>query len=1125
MGSTTPPVTGAAAVSASASSSSSTPTPAIPHSATHASAYDTIQSSLNSTEPNYPLALKLARELVPPNPALVTYILQSQFLSTSSSDLSPEFAQNTLDEIQDDEWVAKAISTRTGGGKKDELPRIDVVERLLEIGLERTKSARDSAIGYLRSLSQQDPEAAEDTETSHSLADLEGWFSANSKEKTLCHLRELMIIRKQKLQDYKKVFSDSLRQETGASTRQSAGINEVPAQEDSDEDDPWGETSSLSDSDHDSGSIAPAKPSGHTDRSSSCITLAAFLSHEPLEIALDFATNIEAAPLVKMMQVYHFKLWRHRFAILEALPIEVLPEAVKEILPAMDTGEKEEWKAEDQIMQGVEKDDRVLFCIDDRVDSSGPTMSVGKVTSWYQRRIEDIEAAGLIDVALAWSRMAVSIGIVDLLPLEQDLESLSKLVYGTARPELSTAASPSTVEWSLTQWRISSPSQIVSAYLKNSVLSRLADDIRDLVIPYLQTLVDNAEKCGKPDPGLIDRELQHYVLTSSLSRSLAIFEASKATMPQSQRIIKNDLDVARLALARLYGSDEIYDWPTMSKIFECLPVWDVSSEESVESDREITTTTLESLAAFVTPSPDRPTPPGPEDMMLFFKPLPFVSLSRALDILDVHLESGEILARWNVPAPLRTFLQTAFDKDEQRSWATRMARLATSGPRAGGLRFDHEDEWISLMDDMIKLSGGGEGLLRGAFGLLDTEEVLKIFFSGLLSAGRFSLAKSLLNSSEIEHPLGPGVVESLVLQAEREFYDNASSGNMHTGEMKMAYDCLSVAPTTQAIRREREFIEATSRISSFQVKSSSGDPLSPLEIRLVKDRLELIRKVVSGSEDAYRHLDVIIDLAGKLGFRDDLAAEIQVLGMLADSAMDVPDYDYAVDICKKMVEDLQRLNKDKRRTSEEAVKTAREVCWKTCSQLGKQSEYSDVETKLKFLGRALELCPPEDITGLLVVWRRVEEGHIRLQEAARHRKEAHIPEPLESHMKSTRSMSIGSSSSSASKSREQALLGSRTAARAAQSLGRVARDIQSSGFSLRPLVNTSGHPSPRPRTEHSPADSERSSIAGSIQLPDYSQAFSGIGSDGQEIKQQARKALVKGVGWLLGAAEDEIGDL
>ena len=62
-------------------------------------------------------------------------------------------------------------------------------------------------------------------------------------------------------------------------------------------------------------------------------------------------------------------------------------------------------------------------------------------------------------------------------------------------------------------------------------------------------------------------------------------------------------------------------------------------------------------------------------------------------------------------------------------------------------------------------------------------------------------------------------------------------------------------------------------------------PLLPIEIRLTKDKLSLISRILSSNEDAYKHTEVILELCYKLGYRDDPVAEVKVLAMLADSAL------------------------------------------------------------------------------------------------------------------------------------------------------------------------------------------------------------------------------------------------
>lgn len=52
----------------------------------------------------------------------------------------------------------------------------------------------------------------------------------------------------------------------------------------------------------------------------------------------------------------------------------------------------------------------------------------------------------------------------------------------------------------------------------------------------------------------------------------------------------------------------------------------------------------------------------------------------------------------------------------------------------------------------------------------------------------FDIAKRLLRSSSISVSLEPSVIEDICLTCSQEFYDNASSGNYHFGDMKLAYD-------------------------------------------------------------------------------------------------------------------------------------------------------------------------------------------------------------------------------------------------------------------------------------------------------------------------------------------------
>lgn len=57
---------------------------------------------------------------------------------------------------------------------------------------------------------------------------------------------------------------------------------------------------------------------------------------------------------------------------------------------------------------------------------------------------------------------------------------------------------------------------------------------------------------------------------------------------------------------------------------------------------------------------------------------------------------------------------------------------------------------------------------------------------GLIS--EFDISRKIIDRLQTEEGIPGSMLEKAVLQASREFYENAESGNIHTGEMKLAYD-------------------------------------------------------------------------------------------------------------------------------------------------------------------------------------------------------------------------------------------------------------------------------------------------------------------------------------------------
>lgn len=642
--------------------------------------------------------------------------MASAWTSLPDNELTVDSVQKSLSSIQDDLWVVAACVDRL-------VDDVEVQRKLLELGLQRTEGAMargKEALAFSKEDSGSRSLRQEGKGQDDSLA---SFFRTVPTDTQLCHLRAVLLDRLDRLNTFVEMCKELPEEQ-----------EQTDEALDDWEDDPWAEdggASSTSAPTTAKQSIAPLP-----------IPLSTFLVDDILQICCVLASREHYAALRILSKRHGSCLWAYRFTLLDNIPEHSHPSEYRDLLPGLDISTNaelvfvsESWRSEPDWSESNDvraaiKASEVTLGVDlpsqtspEHVDSHPDPLSSLDLTMWYKNRVDHIiTSTGMVDMALAIIQHGASQGVPNLDALGEELSLLARLVYDAPQPESADIDD----DWTLTRWNAMDPPAVIRAYLAHSTPETVSKDIQKLVMPYLFVLESRAERTGQPDPALPNHLLYDYILSAPLQIATAIFEASKPTLPTAQRLIRNDENIARLALAYLYGSERLNEWTTMSRIFECLPAWDISrDDEADEAD-----TTIVSLGAFVTPSTTHPRCTA-SDLLVFFMPLPVSSLSRALDILDVHLEGGEILARWSVPAPLRWFLQSSNDVVEQRAWANRMAR------RAGGSEdhLDTQEDWDWLLKDMLKLSGSGENGLKGAFGLLSRKEIMRIFYGGLLSTG------------------------------------------------------------------------------------------------------------------------------------------------------------------------------------------------------------------------------------------------------------------------------------------------------------------------------------------------------------------------------------------------------
>lgn len=569
--------------------------------------------------------------------------------------------------------------------------------------------------------------------------------------------------------------------------------------------------------------------------------LSTFLATPLVLSALSLASLAAIPELCLLCSLHPSLLWPSRSDILDAIPLWVDPQAYVDLLPgiiesAADDDDddvqggreaKEGW-AEAQPWR-TEPDWSELppyFSRAEEAPSARPRTAPA-VQEWYLSRVSAHVAAGFIDEALSLIQHGAARNVTGLEETGEDVSLLARLVHD--RPPL-----PSTLDddrpWTLERWRGLEPREVIEAYTATCTPQDVAQTIKSLVMPYLHVLQARTERRRQrrrssrttsaaqarveqdslADDGDIasatpertpTEYLYDYILSlpprlprsrsapSGLELFLAIVEASIPTLPTSRRLVSSDSDLARLAIAALYGAGSAGATNraavVMSRVFECLPAFEsppsrLDYDDNTDSTDDHDDADLFSLAAASRNKGGGPSAPTPVEIFRALGSASPAALSAHLDTLDLHLSQLETFLRYSSPpsaSGLAWFLASYRDRAAQLQWATRLARTASigggeggeDGSGGGGGEFESEDEWVGLMEFMADATGvapqptegeGGdssmdreEAIRKGlgrAFCLLERDEVLRIFFGGLLAAGRALV------------PLSPSVVRGLI---------------------------------------------------------------------------------------------------------------------------------------------------------------------------------------------------------------------------------------------------------------------------------------------------------------------------------------------------------------------------
>ncbi|ORY05737.1 hypothetical protein K493DRAFT_204113, partial [Basidiobolus meristosporus CBS 931.73] len=694
----------------------------------------------------------------------------------------------------------------------------------------------------------------------------------------------------------------------------------------------------------------------HAEESSFAEDFIYFREVNIIEQALQYAVIEKYSPLKILFTRHGSALLPYRFAILDQIPEIADPSSYQDFLPKVNSEVNEEslwpekaWREQDPVENplllaqlGISLEELSTQDISHPKDKVQYPASGATISEWYISRAHNIDVvSGQIHHAYRLIQIGDANGVQGLEELRDNLRTVSQLVY-----ECYSDSPEACLEITLESFERLTVKEVVELILRETNEQRIVRDIRNFVIPYLRNQSAKVTQGGRDSMSL----LYDFILTLStkhLDWCYLIFNESKPTLPAQDRIIAEDLLLSQLALACLYGSRSTDQWRLMSQIFECLP------------DFEIDITKAKPLAV---PNGGKFTELSSHEYFNLLKEMDETDIQLVINKLEVHLNAADILERYDIPVMLGWYLDSEGSYPVQKQLLLRIARHASGGVDTMGSKFENEDEWTFLLEAMIDLHN------NGVLGEIATEEIYKEFLSGLLSCGGFRLARELLLPKEKAPPLSAPAAEELVINASREFFDNAESGSMDGGFMKMAYDCLKVLPSSAALREELDLIEATHVLAEYNLQHKPNIPMLPIQIRLAPNRLELIARVLDDHPKAYKAPGRIMELGHKLGYRDDPSAEVKIYALLSRAAVKRRDYKSAYGMCEK----LMGLGKKIRQVAPAGMLEARDMAWRVCYDLANIPNSVGLRRRLQLLSFASTVCPKEDIYIVIQLWRKLK---------------------------------------------------------------------------------------------------------------------------------------------------------
>ncbi|KAL1541618.1 MAG2-interacting protein 2 [Salvia divinorum] len=516
--------------------------------------------------------------------------------------------------------------------------------------------------------------------------------------------------------------------------------------------------------------------------------------------------------------------------------------------------------------------------------------SISELSSWYMKRARDIDSlSGQLENSMCLVDLAIRKGISELKDFLADIHCLFQLIYSDENED------DTNFFMNLASWEQLSDYEKFKLIMMDVKEDNVIPRLHQKGVPFMQrrvsVLTGVDATVGQLTPAksadsFLVRWLKEVAAQNKLELCLIVIEEGCRDMAEPP-IFKDKMELVDCALKCIYLCSDVDRWSTMSTILSKLPQMRAAD------------------------------------------------IKKRLKLAEGHVEAGRLLACYQVAKPINFFVNSHLDEKGVKQI---LRLLFSKFIRWQPSRTDHD--WANMWRDL-------QSLQEKAFPFLDLEFVLIEFCRGLLTAGKFSLARNYLKGTS-SVALATDKAENLVIQAAREYFFSAPT--LTSPEIWKAKECLNIFPSSRTVRVEADIIDAvTVRLPNLGVN------LLPMAFRQIKDPMEIIKLAVTSQSGSYLNVDELIEIAKLLGLSSPEEIS-RVQEAIAREAAFTGDIQLASDLCLAL------------------AKKGHGCIWDLCAAIARSQALESMDSKSKklLLGFALSNCDEESIGELLQEWKDLD---------------------------------------------------------------------------------------------------------------------------------------------------------